>query len=371
MKKIIVIITLALIILSGCSSAKQAEPTFTATLPSTLTFTPSPTNTSTPTQTPTSTPTLTPTPTPNGSGMGKLAYIKTTKNVKPDNSEIYISNIFTYDLATNLEVQVTNNEKDTSVFVYHNVNWTPDGQRLIFTTSAYTYDYGQEQYWNSRIFTINVDGTDVKMESTYPQFAGTYNGEDVISDSRPVFFDKDKILFLSNRKNLQNFLWEPFLPYILNTSTLEVTSPFTTYLKVEYLSMSPDQTKIAFMASDGDSEIFIADLTANGKVTQITKNNIADRFPVFSPDGEWLAFHSDRDGNIELYVMRVDGSEVKRVTVNPAIDATASWSPDGKWLSFHSDQTGSNEAYIQNINTGERIQITSGENSVSYVRWSP
>ena len=69
--------------------------------------------------------------------------------------------------------------------------------------------------------------------------------------------------------------------------------------------------------------------------------------------------------------MRVDGSEVKRVTVNPAIDATASWSPDGKWLSFHSDQTGSNEAYIQNIDTGERIQITSGENSVSYVRWSP
>ena len=53
---------------------------------------------------------------------------------------------------------------------------------------------------------------------------------------------------------------------------------------------------------------------------------------MFSPDGEWVAFHSDRDGNIELYIMRVDGSEVKRITVNPATDATASWSPDGKWL---------------------------------------
>jgi len=371
LKKIIVIITLALIILSGCSSAKQAEPTFTATLPSTLTFTPSPTNTSTPTQTPTSTPTLTPTPTPNGSGIGKLAYIKNTKFVKPDNDEIYISNIFIYDLATNQETQITNNDKDTYNFNYANVNWSPDGQRLIYNTHTYTYNYGQQQYVNSIIYTMSIDGTNIKMESTFPQFAGTYNGEDVIYDSRASYIDNDKILFLSNRKNLKNFLWEPLLPYILNTSTLEVTSPFSTYLHVEFVSMSPDQTKIAFMASDGDSEIFITDLTNNGKVTQITKNNFSDRFPMFSPDGEWLAFHSDRDGNIELYVMKVDGSEVKRVTVNPATDATASWSPDGKWLSFYSDQTGIGEAFIQNIETGERIQITNGEEAVSYVRWSP
>jgi len=371
MKKIIVIVTLTLIILTGCSSNSQTEPTLTATLPTTPTLTLSPTSTSTLTQTPTSIPTLTPTPTPNGNGMGKLAYIKTTKNVKPDNSEIYVSNIFIYDLVTNQETQITNNEKETSYFSYANVNWSPDGQRLLFNTNTYTYDYGQQQYWNSIIYTMNTDGTDVKMESTFPQFAGTYNGEDVIYDTRPVFVDKDKILFLSNRKNLQNFLWEPLLPYILNTSTLEVTSPFTTYLKVEFVSMSPDQTKIAFMASDGDSEIFIADLTNNGKVTQITKNNFADRFPVFSPDGEWIAFHSDRDGNIELYIMRVDGSEAKRITVNPATDATASWSPDGKWLSFYSDQTGTTEAFIQNIDTGERIQITNGGNAVSYVRWSP
>lgn len=371
MKKIIVIVTIALIVLTGCSSGSQGEPTLTATLPNTPTLTPSPTNTPTPTQTPTSTPTLTPTPTPNGSGMGKIAYVKTTKNIKPDSTEFYVSNIYIYDLATNTESQITSNDKETSYFGYGNVNWAPDGQRLLFNTNAFTYQYGQQSYANSIIYSMSIDGTDVRMESTFPQFAGQYNGEDVIYDGRPIYADKDKILFLSNRKNLQNFLWEPLLPYILNTSTLEITSPFTTYLKVEYLSMSPDQTKIAFMASDGDSEIFISDLTNNGKVTQITKNNFSDRFPMFSPDGEWIAFHSDRDGNIELYVMRTDGSEVKRITVNPAIDATASWSPDGKWLAFHSDQTGTTEAFIQNIETGERIQITNGGDAVSYTRWSP
>lgn len=371
MKRSFIFVFLAILLITGCSSSAKNVVTATSTITNTSTSTLSPTNTATPTETPTSTPTPTLTPTPIGSGLGKLAYIKTTKNVKPDNTEVYIANIFIYDFATNQETQITKNEKDVSFFSYSNVNWTPDGQRLVFNTNTYTYDYGDQHYVNSIIFTMDTDGTSVKMESTFPQFAGNYEGEDVIYDSRPIFVDNDKILLLSNRKNLQNFLWEPLKPYILNTSTLEVTSPFTTYLEVEFLSMSPDQTKISFMASDGDSEIFISDLSNNGAVTQITKNNFSDRFPMFSPDGEWIAFHSDRDGNIELYVMKVDGSEVKRVTLNPATDATSSWSPDGKWLSFYSDQTGNAEAFIQNIETGERIQITNGGNDVSYVRWSP
>lgn len=368
MKKILVVIILFSIIITSCSSGALNKPTETPTPSFTPTLTKSPTSTPTPTQTPTSTPTPTFTPTPTGSGLGKLAYIKETKS---DNSEIYSSNIYIYDFSTQAETQITKNNKDATGFKYHNINWSPDGNRLTFSTMQYTYDYGQSQIWNSIIYTINIDGTNVQKVSTYPQFVGDYEGEYVLTDWRPSFIDNDKILFLSNRKNLNNFLWEPIKPYIVDTSTLEVTSPFTTYLEVEYLSMSPDQTKIVFMADDGDSEIFIADLVENGKVTQITKNTFSDRFPIFSPDGEWISFHSDRDGNIELYIMKLDGSEEKRVTVNPAIDATANWSPDGNWLAFHSDQTGNTEAFIQNIQTGERIQITNGGDPVSYVRWSP
>lgn len=368
MNKLLVVIILFSVIITGCSSGAQNQAT--ETLPPTLTptLTPNPTSTPTPTHTPTSTPTPTFTPTPTGSGMGKLAYIKETKS---ENSDVSVSNIFIYNFSTQTEIQVTNNKKDVAGFRYHNVNWAPDGNSLLFTTSEYTYDYGQSQFWNSIIYTMNVDGSEVQKISTYPQFVGDYEGEYVLTDTRPSFIDNDKILFLSNRKNLHNFLWEPMKPYIVDTSTLEISDAFTTWMKVEYLSMSPDQTKIVFMADDGDSEIFIVDLLDNGKVTQITKNTFSDRFPTFSPDGEWISFHSDRDGNVELYVMNLDGSEVKRVTTNPANDATASWSPDGNWLAFFSDQTGTTEAFIQNIATVERIQITNGGDPVSYVRWSP
>lgn len=368
MKKILIVLVLFSVTITACSSGATNKET--ETLPPILnpTLTSSPTNTSTPTQTPTSTTTPTFTPTPTGSGLGKLAYVKSTQQ---GNSGLFVSNIYIYDFATQQEVQLTNNQKDATNFNYHNINWSPDGSRLLFSTMEHTYDYGQSQIWNSIIFTMNVDGTNIQKVSTYPQFVGDYQGEYVLTDTRPSFIDNDKILFLSNRKNLHNFLWEPLKPYVIDVSTLEITSPFTTYLEVEYLSMSPDQTKIVFMADDGDSEIFIADLSENGKVTQLTRNTSSDRFPTFSPDGEWISFHSDKDGNIEMYIMRVDGSEEKRITFNPAIDATASWSPDGNWLAFHSDQTGTTEAFIQNIHSGERIQITNSGDPVSYTRWSP
>ena len=368
MKKLFLVIILFSIIITGCSSGAQNQATETLSPTSTLTLTPNPTSTPLPTQTPTSTPTPTLMPTPTGSGMGKLAYIKETKL---ENSEFSVTNVYIYDFATQTEIQVTNNKKDSIGFFYQNINWSPDGTHLLFSAHTHTYNYGQREIWNSMIFTMNSDGSNVQKVTMYPQLVGNYQGKYIVDDNRPSFITSDQILFLSNRKNLQNFLWEPLKPYIVNTTTMEITSPFTTYLKVEYLSMSPDQTKIVLMADDGDSEIYISDLSDNGKVTQITKNTFSDRFPTYSPDGEWIAFHSDRDGNIELYVMRSDGSEVTRVTSNAAEDGTASWSPDGKWLAFYSDQTGTAEAFIQNINTGERIQITNGGDPVSYVRWSP
>lgn len=376
MKKYLLLMLLVSIILAGCSSGSQlSKSTETPTPSTTPTITPtvtsSPTSTAIPTHTPTFTPT--PTPTPIGNGLGKLAYIKTVKSpLKSEQGfDLFISNIFIYDFSTDFEIQITNNEIDTFRFDYGNLNWSPNGHRLVYTTHKYTYDNGNTKYWNSIIYTMNIDGTDVRMVSTFPQYVGNNDGEDVIKDARPSFIDNERILFLSNRKNLLNFLWEPLRPYIVDMNTLEITTPFTSYIIIENLSMSPDKSKIAFMSNDAKSEIYIADLTKNGAITQITKNNFADRFPAFSPDGQWIAFHSDRDGNVELYVMRPDGSEVKRITTNPATDATASWSPDGNWLSFFSDQTGVIEAFIQNINTGEKIQITNGGNAVSYVRWAP
>ncbi|HKV62423.1 MAG TPA: PDZ domain-containing protein [Candidatus Acidoferrum sp.] len=72
-----------------------------------------------------------------------------------------------------------------------------------------------------------------------------------------------------------------------------------------------------------------------GDARQLTTGG-HEGLPVFSPDGEWLAFSGQYDGNIDVFVMSAEGGEPKRLTWHPAADIAEGWSPDGKRVLFHS-----------------------------------
>jgi len=63
-----------------------------------------------------------------------------------------------------------------------------------------------------------------------------------------------------------------------------------------------------------------------------------DTAPALSPDGQRVAFMSDRDGNWEIYVINSDGSGLRRLTDNAAQDGLPVWSPDGRAIAFVSDR---------------------------------
>ena len=65
-----------------------------------------------------------------------------------------------------------------------------------------------------------------------------------------------------------------------------------------------------------------------------------DAYPVFSPDGQKIAFTSTRDGNSEIYVMNADGTNQTRLTNNTAFDAWPSFSPDSQKIIFTSLRDG-------------------------------
>jgi Tol biopolymer transport system component len=363
LKKGIVILVLSVILLTGCSSGSIfAKPTVTPT--ATATITPSPTSTVTPT--PTNTPT--PTPTPNGSGSGKILF----SNGKNNSDGKEVANLFTIDIASREEMQLSDNNSPTQ---YGGLSWSPDGKKIVYSKCKFgTLMLNSQPVPACELYLMNSDGTNIKKLSSYPQYSNNYPVNEIIFEIRPKFIDNSSIIFLSNRKTLANYPNDIWTIFTLNLNTFEISEPFTTDLTITSLSISPDKSKIAFNGNYGNeenSEIYIADLANNGNITQLTNNSYSDKFPSWSPDGQWLAFHSDRDGNIELYIMKADGSETKRITNNPATDQTASWSPDGKWLAFSSDEDGSFEVYIQNIFTGQRIQLTSDKNHSSYAQWAP
>lgn len=113
-----------------------------------------------------------------------------------------------------------------------------------------------------------------------------------------------------------------------------------------FASPSPDGRHITFYSGrDGDFEVYIMDIDGQNQI-RLTRSSGRDAPAGFSPDGEWIAFESDRaDGNYELYIMRTDGSDVRRLTSNFHGDWFPTFSPDGKWLLFQSDQGGNMNIY--------------------------
>jgi tricorn protease len=71
-------------------------------------------------------------------------------------------------------------------------------------------------------------------------------------------------------------------------------------------------------------------------IRRLTVNRARDQYPRFSPDGQWIAFSSNREGNYDVYVVAVAGGEPRQLTYNSANDDVVGWSPDGKRVIFSS-----------------------------------
>ncbi len=77
-----------------------------------------------------------------------------------------------------------------------------------------------------------------------------------------------------------------------------------------------------------------------GEARQLTTGG-HETTPFYSPDGKWIAFTGEYDGNVDAYVMPAEGGEPRRLTWHTATDVVVGWTPDGKQILFQSPR----EAY--------------------------
>jgi Tol biopolymer transport system component len=108
---------------------------------------------------------------------------------------------------------------------------------------------------------------------------------------------------------------------------------------------SPDGQRLAYHGTrDGNLDVFVANADGTGE-QRITDDPAADWSPAWSPDGTKLAFTSNRSGNDDVWIVGVDGDGATDLTNNPAADQVPVWSPDGARIAFVSDRTGDVEVW--------------------------
>lgn len=112
--------------------------------------------------------------------------------------------------------------------------------------------------------------------------------------------------------------------------------------------------------------------SAGGLATRLTVHEAADMFPRYSPDGQWIAFSSNREGNYDIYLMPASGGEPRRLTRHPANDYVLDWSPDGTKILFYSRRESESwQEYSYDIRTGMVKALTDDYLQCRFASYAP
>jgi tricorn protease len=99
---------------------------------------------------------------------------------------------------------------------------------------------------------------------------------------------------------------------------------------------SVSKENIVFMYGD---DLWVA-AKEGGNARRLTTAIGTESSPRISPDGKWVAFSGQYDGNTDVYLVSINGGEPKRLTWHPSADIVQGWTPDGKKIIFTSARQG-------------------------------
>jgi TolB protein len=106
-------------------------------------------------------------------------------------------------------------------------------------------------------------------------------------------------------------------------------------------------------------------------IRQLTDGEFSSRSPVWSPDGSYIVFESDRAGNWDLYILEVATCKDSALTTSTASDRFPNWSPDGNQIIFVSDREGEKDLYTLNVSSGAIECLVNLPGDEMFPAWSP
>ncbi|MCC7206352.1 MAG: serine/threonine-protein kinase, partial [Anaerolineae bacterium] len=193
-------------------------------------------------------------------------------------------------------------------------------------------------------------------------------GEDMQPSAIPTRFGGGSgiLAYGSNRSGV----WQIFLTQVGSGVETAITAEGADNFMPRW---SPDGQSIAFVSDrDGQAEIYRMSSRGARQERLTTSAGGLSEWPRWSPEGGRIVYEAQRDGNRDIFVMNADGSDPANVSNDPADDRQPSWSPDGEQIAFASDRTGDWRIYVMNADGSGVRQLTDGEGQVNREPlWSP
>jgi len=224
------------------------------------------------------------------------------------------------------------------------------------------FDYSQ---LNTPIARLSPDGKKI----AYGVYAG---GSPKSIDILDLNSETAKVVVENGSGDQYSFVWSPQsdkIAYTVHGKELHIrdingANSQLYYKNSEYTiyptDWSRDGKKILCFFEGDDQTIRIGTITSDGQANFLVTGNYSGfkSEPKISPDGGYVACSlEDENRNTDIYVWTSDGSRKEQVTAYPGHDENPVWSPDGKYLSFLSDRNRSVDLWCVQIKDGKTVGV--------------
>lgn len=136
--------------------------------------------------------------------------------------------------------------------------------------------------------------------------------------------------------------------------------------------ISPDGKLLAISdQSQGKRQSLIYTLPFGGGVPKLMTDNGPSYWHGWSPDGQWLTYCGERNGEFDIYSISVAGGKETRLTTAKGLDDGPEYSPDGRHIYFNSDRTGRMQIWRMRTDGSEQEQVFADELNNWFPHLSP
>jgi eukaryotic-like serine/threonine-protein kinase len=214
--------------------------------------------------------------------------------------------------------------------VVHSLRWSPDSSRLVYVDGGEYFTLGEDQLGNVETSAILI----LTLASGVSQKITSGDWLDLSPMWTP---DGRALLFVSNRGGGRDVY-----RVRLSGSGLPESAPerISSGLNAHSISLSRDGTVLAYSSLAFHANIWSAAILSDrvGSVDdarQVTSGSERTEKLLVSRDGRWLLYDSDRNGNMDVWKLRLDGGEPEQLTREPINEFANDWSPDGEEILYH------------------------------------